>query len=130
MQLHAVTFYARTLVCILGIHISWVLCILCTLYEYSTTAQPPVHKACVHFMHLRIQNRLILLDSIFNKFKYGFGCGIFCIKYDLVFQVQPLKCKIDNTPSFPMILHLLACTIDNVRNFIGYYKLLILCKLK
>ena len=68
----------------------------------------------------------IFFDSVFNKIKYCFGCCIFCVEYDLVFKIKPLKSEINYTSSFPVIGYLFACTIYDMRYFVSNYKFLIL----
>lgn len=72
------------------------------------------------------KNRLVLFDSIFNKVKYCFSCCVFRVKDYLVFKVQPLERKIDNTPAFKMVHDLLSCAVNNMSYFISNYKFLVL----
>ena len=72
------------------------------------------------------QDWLVFLDSILYEFVYSFSRCIFGVEDNLIFQVEPLECQINNSSTFPVILHLLPRTVDDVRNFVGHHKLLIL----
>jgi hypothetical protein len=37
--------------------------------------------------------------------------------------VEPEEGEIGNTDGLPMILHLLACTVDDVGDFVGHHEL-------
>lgn len=72
------------------------------------------------------QNTFIFLYRILNEIKYGFSCGVFLIKYNLVLKIKPLKCEINDSSAFEEILDLFSCTVNDMRNFVSYYKFLVL----
>jgi hypothetical protein len=72
------------------------------------------------------QDTLVLLDCVLNEVENGFGGGVLLVEDDLVLQVEPLKRQVDHSSAFKEVLDLLACTVNNMRNLIGNYELLIL----
>lgn len=72
------------------------------------------------------QYALSFFAGIFNKVKYFFSCKVFLVKQDLVFLVEPVEWKVDHANGFPVVGYLPACTVDNVTDLVGHYKLQIL----
>ena len=65
-------------------------------------------------------------DSFFYEVENGVGGFVLGVEDDLVVLVQPEEGEVGYSYGLPVIRHLLSCTIDDMRNFIGDYKLNVL----
>ena len=72
------------------------------------------------------EHTLVLLDGVFNEVEDCLGSCVLVVEDNLVFQVQPLESQVDNASSFEVVHDLLARTINNVGDFIGDHKFLVL----
>jgi len=72
------------------------------------------------------QNAFILFDRIFDEVVNRFCRCVLLVKDDLILKIKPLESKIYHASAFPVIRHLLASTINYMRNLIGYDEFLVL----
>lgn len=76
------------------------------------------------------ENTLIFFDCVFDEIINCLCCSVFSIKNNLVFEIKPLKRKINNSTTFPVIWNLFSCTIDNMCYFVGNNEFLVLYLIK
>ena len=85
------------------------------------------------------EHGLSRLERLFDEFKNGVCCFVLRVSWVqqhlsqsevstieetyLVVLVEPEEGEIGNTDGLPVILHLLACTVDDVGDFVGHHEL-------
>ena len=72
------------------------------------------------------KDRLILFDGIFDEVEDCFCSCILGVENNLVLKIKPLECQVDDTSALPVVWDLLPSTIDDVSDFVGDHKLLVL----
>ena len=70
--------------------------------------------------------RFILFNSVFDEIVDRFSGRVFRVEDDLILEIEPLEGEVHNAPSLEVILDLLACAVDDVRDLVRHYEFLVL----
>lgn len=73
------------------------------------------------------EDGLVLLDRVLNEVVDRLGCRVLLVEDHGRLEVHPLESQVSDTATLPVIRHLLARAVDDVRHLIGNDELLVLC---